>query len=142
MNSGRKTKNFTIHNSQFTIHNSQLKKLKTLLAEGKILAVKGLGGFHLACDATNDDALNLLRERKGRVDKPFAVMALDITAVHQFAHLSPAEETLLTSKERPILLLRKKANSPLSDLVAPGNNYIGVMLPYTPLHYLAVISKQ
>jgi len=124
--------------SQFTIDYSLLiiKQAQTLLTNGKILAVKGLGGFHLACDATNDYALNLLRERKGRVDKPFAVMALNVTAVHQFAHLSPAEEELLTSKERPILLLRKKANSPLSDLVAPGNNYIGVMLPYTPLHNL------
>ena len=124
--------------SQFTIRYSQfiIKKVQTLLADGKIVAVKGLGGFHLACDATNDHALNSLRERKGRVDKPFALMALDTTAVSQFAHLSPAEETLLTSKERPILLLRKKANSFLSDLVAPGNNYVGVMLPYTPLHYL------
>ncbi|PID87162.1 MAG: carbamoyltransferase HypF [Chloroflexi bacterium] len=129
---------FPIHNSQFPIHNSQftIPHSQTLLARGKILAVKGLGGFHLACDATNDTALNSLRERKGRVGKPFAVMALDVTAVRQFAYLSPAEETLLTSKERPILLLRKKENSPLSALVAPGNNYIGVMLPYTPLHYL------
>jgi hydrogenase maturation protein HypF len=122
---------FTINYSQFIINQAQ-----TLLENGKILAVKGLGGFHLACDATNDEALKSLRERKGRVDKPFAVMAWDATAVRQFAHLSPAEETLLTSKERPILLLRKKENNPLSDLVAPGNNYVGVMLPYTPLHYL------
>ncbi|MFO7682849.1 MAG: carbamoyltransferase HypF, partial [Chloroflexota bacterium] len=117
--------------SQFTINTAQ-----QLIANGKILAVKGLGGFHLACDSMNDEALKLLRERKGRVDKPFAVMALDGAAVHQFAHLSATEETLLTSKERPILLLRKKEGSPLSELVAPGNNYIGVMLPYTPLHYL------
>jgi len=135
----KKTSQFTINNSLFII-----KQAQTLLAEGKTLAVKGLGGFHLACDATNDDVLISLRERKGRVDKPFAVMALDVTAVRQFAHISPAEETLLTSKERPILLLRKKADSPLSNLVAPGNNYIGVMLPYTPLHYLlfSVFSDQ
>ncbi|MBK8905185.1 MAG: carbamoyltransferase HypF [Anaerolineaceae bacterium] len=107
-----------------------------LLAAGKIVAVKGLGGFHLACDATSDAALAALRQRKGRVDKPFAVMARDVAAVRQFAHLSPAEETLLTSKERPILLLDQKENNNLSPLVAPGNNTIGVMLPYTPLHYL------
>lgn len=107
-----------------------------LLAAGKIVAVKGLGGFHLACDAANDAALATLRERKGRVDKPFAVMARDVATVRQFAHLSAAEEALLTSKERPILLLHQKENNPLSSLVAPGNNTIGVMLPYTPLHYL------
>ncbi|HUM72140.1 MAG TPA: carbamoyltransferase HypF, partial [Chloroflexota bacterium] len=103
---------------------------------GHIVAVKGLGGFHLACDAANDAALTTLRERKGRVDKPFAVMAWDITAVRQFAHVSEEEAALLTAKERPILLLRQKKNSPLSPLIAPGNNTIGVMLPYTPLHYL------
>ena len=107
-----------------------------LLAAGQIVAVKGLGGFHLACDATSDAALALLRARKGRVDKPFAVMARDVAAVRQFAHLSPAEEALLTSKERPILLLNQKEANALSPLVAPGNNTIGVMLPYTPLHYL------
>ena len=109
---------------------------RELIAAGKTVAVKGLGGFHLACDAANDGALQTLRRRKGRVDKPFAVMALDVTAVNSFATLSSQEEALLTSKERPILLLRKKPGRHLSQLVAPGNQYIGVMLPYTPLHYL------
>ncbi len=115
---------------------------QALLAAGKIVAVKGLGGFHLACDAANDAVLATLRERKGRVDKPFAVMARDVATVHQFAHLSAAEETLLTSKERPILLLHQKENNPLSPLVAPSNNTIGVMLPYTPLHYLLLENLQ
>ncbi|WP_420628257.1 carbamoyltransferase HypF [Candidatus Leptofilum sp.] len=110
--------------------------VQELLAAGRIVAVKGLGGFHLACDATSDVALATLRERKGRVDKPFAVMARDVATVRQFAHLSEEEEALLTSKERPILLLHQKANNPLSKLVAPSNNTIGVMLPYTPLHHL------
>ena len=109
---------------------------QAFLVAGQIVAVKGLGGFHLACDATRDAALATLRERKGRVDKPFAVMARDVATVRQFAHLSATEEALLTSKERPILLLTPKANNPLSKLVAPGHNTIGVMLPYTPLHYL------
>ena len=113
-----------------------IRTAQQMLADGLIVAVKGLGGFHLACDAINDVALTNLRERKGRVDKPFAVMALDVDTVRQFAELSGEEEELLTSKERPILLLRKKAGKVLSDLVAPGNRYIGVMVPYTPLHYV------
>ncbi|MCC6605797.1 MAG: carbamoyltransferase HypF [Anaerolineae bacterium] len=118
------------------VGNEAVLAAQRLLAAGQIVAVKGLGGFHLACDATSDAALALLRARKGRVDKPFAVMARDVAAVRQFAHLSPAEEALLTSKERPILLLDQKEANALSPLVAPGNNTIGVMLPYTPLHYL------
>lgn len=113
-----------------------VRQAQALLAAGQIVAVKGLGGFHLACDAANDDALATLRERKGRVDKPFAVMAWDVDAVRRFAHVSDQEAALLTSKERPILLLRQKENHPLSPLIAPGNKTIGVMLPYTPLHYL------
>ena len=109
---------------------------RLLLSDGKVVAIKGLGGFHLACDASDDAALQRLRERKGRVEKPFAVMALDVEAVREFADLTAEEEDCLVSKERPILLLRKKTNCFLSDLVAPGNRYVGVMLPYTPLHYL------
>jgi hydrogenase maturation protein HypF len=118
------------------VGNEAVLAAQRLLAAGQIVAVKGLGGFHLACDATSDAALTTLRARKGRVDKPFAVMARDVAAVRQFAHLSPAEEALLTSKERPILLLDQKEANALSPLVVPGNNTIGVMLPYTPLHYL------
>ncbi len=124
-----------IRNTEYAIRNTQL-----LLQDGKIVAIKGLGGFHLACDATRDDAVQTLRERKGRVDKPFAVMSPDLDTVRKFAHVSEEEATLLTSRERPILLLRKKASEAaevhLSELVAPGNQYVGVMLPYTPLHYL------
>ena len=115
---------------------SAIDRARNLLMHGKTIAVKGLGGFHLACDAANDDAIAQLRQRKGRVGKPFAIMALDIETVRSFAEISGEEETLLTSKERPIILLRKKPNHRLSDLVAPGNQTIGVMLPYTPLHYL------
>jgi hydrogenase maturation protein HypF len=113
-----------------------IRLAQEVIAAGGIVAVKGLGGFHLACDATSDTALSTLRERKGRVDKPFAVMARDVAAVEAFAEVSPEEAALLSSKERPILLLKKKASTCLSDLVAPGNQYVGVMLPYTPLHYL------
>ncbi len=119
------------------LHNTQaIEHTQAVLTHGGIVALKGLGGFHLACDATNDEALQTLRRRKGRVDKPFAVMAVDIATVETFAEVDAQERQLLTSKERPIVLLKKKANNPLSQLVAPGNQYIGVMLPYTPLHYL------
>lgn len=109
---------------------------QSLLAAGKIIAVKGVGGFHLACDATNDQAVSALRQRKGRVDKPFAVMARDLGAVRRFAVVSTGEAALLTGRERPVVLLCKSEGSALSERVAPGNAYVGVLLPYTPLHYL------
>ena len=109
---------------------------RRLLDEGRIVAIKGLGGYHLACNAVDDKAVDTLRERKGRVDKPFAVMAPDLDAVCSFALVSDAEADLLLSRQRPIVLLRKRADFWLSDQVAPGNHMIGVMLPYTPLHHL------
>jgi hydrogenase maturation protein HypF len=113
-----------------------VQETREALRRGEILAIKGLGGFHLACDATDDRAVARLRERKGRVDKPFALMAFDLEAVERFCHVDQAERELLTSRERPILLLRERADSPISRHVAPGNRFLGVMLPYTPLHYL------
>ncbi|MFC1464938.1 MAG: carbamoyltransferase HypF [Candidatus Brachytrichaceae bacterium NZ_4S206] len=106
------------------------------LRAGRIIAVKGIGGFHLACDATSDAALAALRRRKGRVDKPFAVMVRDLAAARALAEVDDAEAALLTSKVRPIVLLRRRPDAPLSALVAPGNAYVGLMLPYSPLHYL------
>lgn len=108
------------------------------LSSGKIVAIKGIGGFHLACDATNDLAVRKLRERKGRGAKPFALMARDLQSIGQFAHISQDELWLLRSKERPIVLLRSRDNPALSPAVAPGNKYLGFLLPYTPLHYLLV----
>lgn len=113
-----------------------IQAARQLLRAGAIVAVKGLGGFHLACDASNDEAVARLRERKGRVDKPFAIMSFDLETVRQYCEVSEAEAELLTSRQRPIVLLRKRADCPISPLVAPGNRYLGVMLPYTPLHYL------
>jgi hydrogenase maturation protein HypF len=113
-----------------------IRMAQKLLAAGGVVALKGLGGFHLACDASNDDALRTLRERKGRVDKPFAIMAFDTATVELFCFVNDEERALLESRERPILLLRERPDSPVSPLVAPGNGYLGVMLPYTPLHYL------
>ncbi len=113
-----------------------IQATRALLAEGRTVAIKGLGGFHLACDATSNAAVALLRERKGRVDKPFALMAFDLETVEKFCHVDDQERALLTSRERPILLLREREDSPISPLVAPGIKDLGVMLPYTPLHYL------
>jgi hydrogenase maturation protein HypF len=113
-----------------------IRRAVELLAEGRVIAVKGLGGFHLAVDATDDDAVRRLRERKHREEKPLAVMARDIDAVRTFAEVGPDEERLLLDAARPIVLLKKAPGSAISEWVAPGNRNIGIMLPYTPLHHL------
>ena len=106
------------------------------LAKGLVLAIKGLGGFHLAVDAYNNVAVNRLRQRKRREEKPLAVMAPTLDHIRDFAHVSEVEADLLLSRQRPIVLLNKKEPFPLAESVAPDNKYIGAMLPYTPLHYL------
>lgn len=115
-----------------------IRKARAALAAGKIVAVKGIGGFHLACDATNHEALQRLRERKGRVEKPFALMVASLEIARQMVEICPEEERLLSGRERPILLLerRRDPTMALSPLVAPGNDFLGLMLPYTPLHHL------
>jgi hydrogenase maturation protein HypF len=114
-----------------------IKKTTNLLKQGKIVAIKGIGGFHLACDAENDAAVYKLRKRKKREeDKPFAIMLFDVESVRRYCEVNEQEEALLTSPQRPIVLLRKLPNCTISKYVAPKNNHLGVMLPYTPLHYL------
>ena len=107
-----------------------------LLVQGQILAVKGIGGFHLACDATSSAAVCRLRERKQRDEKPFAVMVRDLAAAEGLAVLDDAERALLTSVERPIVLVRRKPNSGLAPEVAPDNPMVGLLLAYSPLHHL------
>ena len=109
---------------------------RTALANGEIVAIKGLGGFHLACDATDAEAVSELRHRKLRVDKPFALMMPDLETVEQHCFVSNAERELLQSGARPIVLLQRKPESPIAKECAPGQDTLGVMLPYTPLHYL------
>lgn len=116
--------------------NDAIKQTINLLKNGEIVAVKGIGGFHLLCDATNEKAVRKLRTSKTRAFKPFAVMSSNINKIKKFAEISGKEEKLLISYQRPIVLLKKKNNSLISKSVAPDNNYVGVMLPYTPLHYL------
>jgi hydrogenase maturation protein HypF len=109
---------------------------RRLLADGKIVAVKGLGGFHLACDATNSNAVTELRARKLRVDKPFALMMPDLETIEKHCIVSDAERELLISTARPIVLLRRRPESNIAREVAPYQDWVGIMLPYTPLHYL------
>jgi hydrogenase maturation protein HypF len=106
------------------------------LKDGAIVAVKGLGGFHLAADAANLHAVTRLRQRKKRAEKPFAIMAESLKKIQTFAKISPKEKDLLTSCRRAIVLLEKKEPNFICNAVAPGNPFYGVMLPYTPLHYL------
>jgi len=108
----------------------------SLLRQGAIVAVKGLGGIHLACDAMNGEAVRRLRQRKYREDKPFALMAADEATVSEHCQLSDFERGLLHSPERPIVLLRRLGSSTVAEDVAPGHRYLGFMLPYTPLHHL------
>ncbi|HUV13187.1 MAG TPA: carbamoyltransferase HypF [Acidobacteriota bacterium] len=105
------------------------------IASGRILAVKGIGGFHLAVGAYNEEAIRELRRRKGRDEKPFALMAASLRQVEEFCYVSEAEQKLLESSSRPIVLLEARANN-LARGIAPGNRYLGFMLPYTPLHHL------
>jgi hydrogenase maturation protein HypF len=117
-----------------------VEKTAALLQSGAIVAVKGLGGFHLACDATHAAAVDRLRSRKRREEKPFALMAPDLPAVGRFARVLPQEAAMLTGNRRPIVLVQKRADHPIADSVAPGTRCFGVMLPYTPLHALLMES--
>ncbi len=107
-----------------------------LLKQGAIVAVKGLGGFHLCCDAENEKAVDLLRERKKRRNKPFALMSADVETIRSFCEISAEEEKALRDMRRPIVLLKRKSGPILPDGISPRNRYLGFMLPYTPLHYL------
>ena len=109
---------------------------RELMRAGAIVGIKGLGGFQLACDAENDDAVRKLRRRKKRSDKPFALMARDLAAVEKICTLSQADRELLLGPERPIVILPRRAGTKISADVAPGNDTLGVMLAYTPMHFL------
>ncbi|MDH4232634.1 MAG: carbamoyltransferase HypF [Nitrospirota bacterium] len=113
-----------------------LEKTRDLLRQGKIVAIKGLGGFHIACDAANSEAVESLRERKRRNNKPFALMAPDVSTIRKYCFVSEDEEKKLLSHKRPVVLLQKRDDHSLPEGIAPNNRYTGFMLPYTPLHYL------
>ena len=132
---------------QVDLYDREKKRIETphaietaisLLKAGHVVAVKGLGGFHLVVDAENEASVATLRQRKHREEKPLAVMSGDIESIQQFARVGQEEETLLQSRQRPIVLLEKKNDYALAGGVSPKNCTVGVMLPYTPLHYLLV----
>ncbi len=113
-----------------------IEKAAQLIKEGHIIAIKSLGGYQLACNAHDEEVVKKLRQRKGRISKPFALMAKSIAMVEDSAQINDREKTLLLSFKRPILLLRKKTQSKIAASVAPDNKYLGFMLPYTPMHYV------
>lgn len=113
-----------------------LADFATELRAGRIGAIKGLGGYHLACDAGNDKAVREIRRRKHRDERPFALMARDFATVEALCEAGAEERALLHSSRRPIVLLHKRPGAPIAGAVAPGNPYLGIMLPYTPLHHL------
>ncbi|WP_218104035.1 carbamoyltransferase HypF [Thermogemmatispora onikobensis] len=113
-----------------------IEQVARLLTQGALLAIKGLGGYHLACDALNAVAVQRLRRRKRREAKPFALMVPDLETAQRLCFVSEAEATLLQSPRRPIVLLEQRPASPIAPAVAPGYRTLGLMLPYTPLHHL------
>ena len=116
---------------------SEIRAVRQMLQQGRIVAIKGLGGFHLACDASNGQAVGALRERKKRSDKPFAIMVPDAASAERLCFVSEAARVALESARRPIVILPRRADAPgFPEALAPGNNTLGIMLPYTPLHYL------
>jgi hydrogenase maturation protein HypF len=127
------------NNRQKVSASNAVKQTADLLKQGCIIAIKGLGGFHLAADAVNDTAVAALRRRKHREEKPLALMSYDIESIQSYARVGSKEESLLKSPQRPIILLPKKLPNPISAQIAPRNRYFGAMLPYTPLHYLLLV---
>lgn len=117
-------------------HHEAVKEAADFVKKGNIVALKGIGGFHLIADATSDNAVRLLRQRKMREEKPFAVMCNSIESVEYICRISDAERYMLLSPESPIVLLTKRNARVLSSLIAPNNPYLGIMLPYSPLHHL------
>lgn len=121
---------------QDVLSENPIKDTINFIKQGKIIAIKGLGGFHLSCEAENKKTIEVLRKRKNRPDKPFAIMVKDIKTAKNIAYISKVEEKILLSNKRPILILNKKESSILPDIIAPNTKKIGIMLPYTSLHHL------
>jgi len=132
----KKSDSLLVSHASFLHDAVAIMEAQRLLAEGKIVAIKGLGGFHLACDAANPQAVIELRNRKLRVDKPFALMMPDLETVEKHCFVNDAERVLLESRRRSIVLLYRRPESTVAAEVAPRQDTLGVMLPYTPLHYL------
>lgn len=124
------------HGARLTGGDAALQAAVIALREGRMVAVKGIGGFHLMCDARSEAAVRALRRRKRREEKPFAVMAPDLAAARLLCDIGPADEALLRSPEAPIVLLRRRNDAVLATSIAPGNPDLGIVLPYAPLQHL------
>ncbi len=122
--------------TEIVIGDAALASAVAELGAGRIIAVKGLGGYHLACLARDEEAVRRLRRRKHREERPFALMVADLAAARGVVALDDLATDLLTSHERPIVLARRRPAAHVADAVAPGHHHLGVMLPYTPLHHL------
>ncbi|NNE45922.1 MAG: carbamoyltransferase HypF [Rhodothermales bacterium] len=118
-----------------------VRSVAELLRRGNIVAIRGVGGFHLAADASNDHAVQRLRERKGRAEKPFAMMAPDVQAIRKHCAVDAMEESLLLHNSRPIVLLNRVDSCAISSSVAPQQRYLGFMLPYAPVHHLLLRNR-
>lgn len=127
---------FVINQQVLEVGENAIQTARRWLKDGKIVAVKGLGGYLLACDASNPAAVQTLRTRKKRSDKPFALMAFDLASIEKQCWVSPAEAALLDSTAHPVVILNKKSTSSIADECAPHQQTLGLMLPYTPLHTL------
>ncbi len=122
--------------SAIPFHSDPITAAAQRLASGAILAIKGLGGYHLACDALNVEAVRRLRQRKHREARPFALMVPDLETAQRLCHVNDAEAELLQSRRRPIVLLSQRSDCPVAPDVAPSYDTLGIMMPYTPLHHL------
>lgn len=125
-----------LYDNNSEVPGDAIEAAASLLKKGYIIAIKGIGGFHLAVDAENSRAVMLLRQRKHKEERPFALMSYSLKDVQRFAFVTPGDEALLTSAQRPIVILEKRQPNSIAQGVSPRNNTLGVMLPYTPLHYL------
>jgi hydrogenase maturation protein HypF len=122
--------------SRVTHVDAALAATQKALADGGVVGVKGIGGYHLACAPDNGTAVAALRRRKARRSKPFAIMVRDLAVARRYAHISESEAAVLSSPSRPVVLLRRTRNAPVAAGVAPGNPLIGLLLPYSPVHHL------
>ena len=127
---------FSSQTGRVTGSDAALAATQRALAAGAVVAIKGIGGYHLACAADNDTAVRTLRMRKARGAKPFAMLVRDLDVARRYTYIDAAEAAVLSSPARPIVLLRRRTGAPVAETVAPGSPLLGVMLPYSPIHHL------
>ena len=127
---------FAAHTERVTGSDAALGATQRALAAGAVVAIKGVGGYHLACRVDDEAAVVALRTRKARGAKPFAMLVADLDVARRYAHFDDSEAAVLSSPARPIVLLRRRLDAPLAESVAPGSPLVGLMLPYSPIHHL------